>query len=903
MARRLETLFERFRSRGDVGALGEVFDRTAAELFKLGIRLARDPGVAEELLQQTFLEAIERRERYDATRPLVPWLAGILSNLARRAWRDSARRPDAERLDRREAVRDPSPHGQVAGEVLRAMERLKAPYREVVVLHLRFGLAPAEIALVTDRDPGTVRSQLHRGLAKLRERLPKTLHAGVLAGHGLSGLPAIRSAVLEHAQVAAPAALATTIPTLVLGGIAVTKTQAAAAALLLVALLGGGMLVASPPDAVRVSDPEAEVGAALEADTDDDGPVALDGRGTPEAGETADGGAASTMAPTALDELAGWWLRGVVTTPGVTPAGRPSITPTGRPIAGARVEAFLERAGERELIGTAAADAAGRYRIPLDGLLDRDPLALRMSKLVATARAPGYVGGEPSLQYVARQGTDDLTLDVRMYPGVRVSGRVLDARGGAVRGALVRFRTEPPGARNPETHTDADGRYVAGLNVVTSAAVVEVEGATGTARSERFAVAYPQPVVVPDLVLRAAAFVEGRVVRPDGSPVEGIRVYGRQEPSPEAVRALPHGVELHTTEATTGDDGRFRLPLAAEGRGRILLERFGGGGVERVVAAGAQDVTLVADAVPLRVRAVDASGAPLPGAEIRVSVVAPDQREVFEALSEEALLLADTDPLFALERRGTTTGSDAAWSTWLPRGSVAVVRVYAGDAIPGEALARVEPGRAEAAVVVRVRRRGAGRGALRATLRVDGRPVRHVDAFLRTLGGSRVGIYWPDEEGRVVDLPLGRFRLRLQPGIGAGVLFDSTAPAETVVEITPGAVPEVALHAERLGHVTLTLTSDGSTAGRPPAPVQVALRPAGQPDAPWRPIRTLVLRDDRVGRPDPDAPTRRVVRLGEGVPVGRYQLRAMEDGFAPVELDVEVEPGRLTQVDAVLRRP
>lgn len=65
-----EELFERFR-RGDAAALGELFDRVAPALLRIAVHLARDPGEAEDLLQATFLKAIEARFQFEAFWPMV----------------------------------------------------------------------------------------------------------------------------------------------------------------------------------------------------------------------------------------------------------------------------------------------------------------------------------------------------------------------------------------------------------------------------------------------------------------------------------------------------------------------------------------------------------------------------------------------------------------------------------------------------------------------------------------------------------------------------------------------------------------------------------------------------------------------------------------------------------------
>ena len=47
-------------------------------LLRMALHLGRDPGDAEDLVQATFLTAIEKAATYDASRPLLPWLTGIL---------------------------------------------------------------------------------------------------------------------------------------------------------------------------------------------------------------------------------------------------------------------------------------------------------------------------------------------------------------------------------------------------------------------------------------------------------------------------------------------------------------------------------------------------------------------------------------------------------------------------------------------------------------------------------------------------------------------------------------------------------------------------------------------------------------------------------------------------------
>src|SRR5436189_1496559 len=83
--------FVRFRTRGDLQALGEVFDAQAGRLLALALHLCGNAADAEDALQATFVVAMQKAAEFDATRPIGPWLAGILAGEARAAARRTRR--------------------------------------------------------------------------------------------------------------------------------------------------------------------------------------------------------------------------------------------------------------------------------------------------------------------------------------------------------------------------------------------------------------------------------------------------------------------------------------------------------------------------------------------------------------------------------------------------------------------------------------------------------------------------------------------------------------------------------------------------------------------------------------------------------------------------------------------
>jgi RNA polymerase sigma factor (sigma-70 family) len=202
--------FLRWRSAGDLTALAHAFDLVAQELLLVASHVANRGLEPEDLLQETFLTALQRADRFDAARPLEPWLVGILVNVAR----NSRRREHRDRVGFEVAGERPEPDpsdsaaaGELAEHLRAAIATLAVPQREVMTLHLVHGMTPTEIAHATSRPVGTVKSWIHRSRDEVRRRLP----TGVLASfgtllRGMDRLPQLRAAVLDAARALATGA-------------------------------------------------------------------------------------------------------------------------------------------------------------------------------------------------------------------------------------------------------------------------------------------------------------------------------------------------------------------------------------------------------------------------------------------------------------------------------------------------------------------------------------------------------------------------------------------------------------------------------------------------------------------------------------------------------------------------
>ncbi len=150
-------------------------------LRQLARRLARNDAEAEDMAQRTWLAALRgpSTERGGATRP---WLAQVLRNEARMERRASRRRLDREAVVAAEARENaPSTPDQQTSEVeerfrlqrqlMDAVAGLDEPYRSCIMGAYFEGLTTAALAARDGVSPRTVESRLRRGREALRQRL------------------------------------------------------------------------------------------------------------------------------------------------------------------------------------------------------------------------------------------------------------------------------------------------------------------------------------------------------------------------------------------------------------------------------------------------------------------------------------------------------------------------------------------------------------------------------------------------------------------------------------------------------------------------------------------------------------------------------------------------------------
>jgi RNA polymerase sigma-70 factor (ECF subfamily) len=143
------------------------------QLFRVALRLCQDRAKAEDLVQETYLQAWRSFHRFELGTNLRAWLYKIMFNVHYSNQRKDRLHmiPVEETIAETLAYDPPTPQQLTEEDVLAALERLPRDFQIPIVLSDVEELSYREIADVMEIPIGTVMSRLHRGRKILRTEL------------------------------------------------------------------------------------------------------------------------------------------------------------------------------------------------------------------------------------------------------------------------------------------------------------------------------------------------------------------------------------------------------------------------------------------------------------------------------------------------------------------------------------------------------------------------------------------------------------------------------------------------------------------------------------------------------------------------------------------------------------
>ncbi len=157
-----------------MAAFQEVYEQYATAVYRFLLALTGQEDAAEELLQETFYQALQHIDRFEGRCSLYTWLCQIGKN----AWYKECRRKKRFRELVEQPLQELSMETQVieredARQIRLAMLRLDEPYRDVFVMHALGGVKLKEIAQIYDKSESWARVTYFRAKQQILQEVSK----------------------------------------------------------------------------------------------------------------------------------------------------------------------------------------------------------------------------------------------------------------------------------------------------------------------------------------------------------------------------------------------------------------------------------------------------------------------------------------------------------------------------------------------------------------------------------------------------------------------------------------------------------------------------------------------------------------------------------------------------------
>ncbi|HTX92684.1 MAG TPA: sigma-70 family RNA polymerase sigma factor [Anaerolineales bacterium] len=160
---------------GDIGGLEFLVNLHQGKAVRTAYLITRDPALAEDVVQEAFLQAYRSIRHFDPTRPFGPWFMRSVVHAAVKAARGNSPDPQGETLE--ELFADEASVEELV-ETAEFQERLRAALgnlpprqRAVIVQRYFLDMGEAEMAAGLETAPGTIKWLLHEARRRLHSLL------------------------------------------------------------------------------------------------------------------------------------------------------------------------------------------------------------------------------------------------------------------------------------------------------------------------------------------------------------------------------------------------------------------------------------------------------------------------------------------------------------------------------------------------------------------------------------------------------------------------------------------------------------------------------------------------------------------------------------------------------------
>jgi RNA polymerase sigma-70 factor (ECF subfamily) len=154
--------------------MGQLYGRYSPIVYSIALRVLGDAGMAEDLLQEIFMQLWRNPAAFDSNRgTMAPWLAAITRNRAIDWLRK--RRPETAVADVALSIEpdlaSKTDFARSVGKIRSMLDNMPVTQRSVLEMAYFEGLTHSEIAARTGQPLGTIKTRIRSGLLALRAAL------------------------------------------------------------------------------------------------------------------------------------------------------------------------------------------------------------------------------------------------------------------------------------------------------------------------------------------------------------------------------------------------------------------------------------------------------------------------------------------------------------------------------------------------------------------------------------------------------------------------------------------------------------------------------------------------------------------------------------------------------------
>jgi RNA polymerase sigma-70 factor (ECF subfamily) len=164
---------------GQKNAFEELVRRYQHVVYNVSLSLMKRRDRADDLAQETFLQAFRKLSRYDARYSFRNWILTICVNQGKNRWRASSRRKRTMEAYAREREGPSGPPTETSPDIVRHLQEIPEKLRVPLVLKHVEGLSYEEVALVLSIGTSAAKMRVKRGRDALMRLLQAETEGGV----------------------------------------------------------------------------------------------------------------------------------------------------------------------------------------------------------------------------------------------------------------------------------------------------------------------------------------------------------------------------------------------------------------------------------------------------------------------------------------------------------------------------------------------------------------------------------------------------------------------------------------------------------------------------------------------------------------------------------------------------